>query len=422
MEQMGRKDAAREIAVEAGSRRDPVVRRGGGCLDLRPPGPGQGRRRRWRQGHAHRAHCRRVRRRRWPPRDARRRPPSATTPCSWRSTSSPVATSRCRCSPTATATWSTSSSATAPPSAGTRRCSRRPPPRPSPPTQRDEVTSAAVALARQVGYENAGTVEFLLDNATGRAYFLEMNTRLQVEHPVTEMAVSIRGARVDLVELQLRVASGEELPFAQDDVRLDGHAIEARIYAEDSFGGFLPQAGTATIVRWPEPRAGRRSPRERAGRLHGVRPHAGQGDRPRPQPGVRAPGPGGGPRRDRRARVHHQRRVPARAGRVGGVPRRDHRHRVARPRRAAGTRPRPGPHDRCLGAGHAGGRVRRPAARSGPTASGSARHRHRPASSSTASSSSTGPAGWSTTSRSPSSRPSSTSCASRSPGAGCRPS
>ena len=79
-----------------------------------------------------------------------------------------------------------------------------------------------------------------------------MNTRLQVEHPVTEMAVSIKGGSLDLVELQLRVASGEELPFSQDDVRLDGHAIEARIYAEDSFGGFLPQAGTATIVRWPE--------------------------------------------------------------------------------------------------------------------------------------------------------------------------
>ncbi len=118
--------------------------------------------------------------------------------------------------------------------------------------QRDEVTSAAVALSKQVGYENAGTVEFLLDNTTGRTYFLEMNTRLQVEHPVTEMAVAIKGGDLDLVELQLRVASGEELTFSQDDVRLDGHAIEARIYAEDSFGGFLPQAGTATLVRWPE--------------------------------------------------------------------------------------------------------------------------------------------------------------------------
>ncbi len=123
--------------------------------------------------------------------------------------------------------------------------------------QREEVTGAAVALAKQVGYENAGTVEFLLDPAsnggTGAFYFLEMNTRLQVEHPVTELVVSASttGENVDLVELQLRVASGEELPFSQDDLRLTGHAIEARVYAEDSFGGFLPQAGTATHVHWP---------------------------------------------------------------------------------------------------------------------------------------------------------------------------
>ena len=112
--------------------------------------------------------------------------------------------------------------------------------------QRERVTSAAVALATQVGYVNAGTVEFLLDNATGEAYFLEMNTRLQVEHPVTELVTG-----TDLVELQLRIAAGEELPITQDDLRLDGHAIEARVYAEDSFGGFLPQAGTASLVRWP---------------------------------------------------------------------------------------------------------------------------------------------------------------------------
>jgi acetyl/propionyl-CoA carboxylase alpha subunit len=119
------------------------------------------------------------------------------------------------------------------------------------PEQRAEITSAAVALAKQVGYENAGTVEFLLDNATGATFFLEMNTRLQVEHPVTEMAVSVKGGALDLVELQLRVAGGEELSFTQDDVTLTGHAIEARVYAEDSFNGFLPQAGTATLVRWP---------------------------------------------------------------------------------------------------------------------------------------------------------------------------
>jgi 3-methylcrotonyl-CoA carboxylase alpha subunit/acetyl-CoA/propionyl-CoA carboxylase biotin carboxyl carrier protein len=116
---------------------------------------------------------------------------------------------------------------------------------------RDEITSAAVDLARQVGYTNAGTVEFLLDNATGDFYFLEMNTRLQVEHPVTESVVRIDGSELDLVEHQLRVAAGEKLSFAQDDLTLEGHAIEARVYAEDSFDGFLPQAGTTSLVRWP---------------------------------------------------------------------------------------------------------------------------------------------------------------------------
>ncbi|MDF1604601.1 biotin carboxylase N-terminal domain-containing protein [Nocardioides sp. YIM 152315] len=114
------------------------------------------------------------------------------------------------------------------------------------PAVRALVTDSAVALARQVGYRNAGTVEFLLDDSTGEAYFLEMNTRLQVEHPVTEAITGL-----DLVELQLRVAAGEPLPVGQDDVTVTGHAIEARVYAEDSFGGFLPQAGTATLVRWP---------------------------------------------------------------------------------------------------------------------------------------------------------------------------
>ncbi len=118
--------------------------------------------------------------------------------------------------------------------------------------QRRQITQAAVALAREVGYTGAGTVEFLLDAETGEFFFLEMNTRLQVEHPVTEEVVRVRGERVDLVALQLRVALGDPLGFGQDDVTLHGHAIEARIYAEDPYAGFLPQAGTATLVRWPQ--------------------------------------------------------------------------------------------------------------------------------------------------------------------------
>ena len=111
---------------------------------------------------------------------------------------------------------------------------------------RERIHASAVALSASVGYENAGTIEFLLDAETGEFYFLEMNTRLQVEHPVTEIH-----SGTDLVALQLAVAAREPVPFDQAGVRFGDHAIEARIYAEDAFGGFLPQAGTATLVAWP---------------------------------------------------------------------------------------------------------------------------------------------------------------------------
>ena len=116
------------------------------------------------------------------------------------------------------------------------------------PATRTKIIESAVRLAAAVGYVNAGTVEFLLDSDSGAFYFLEMNTRLQVEHPVTE---AICGG-LDLVELQLRVAAGEPLVIDATELGPYGHAIEARVYAEDPYAGFLPQAGTAALVRWPE--------------------------------------------------------------------------------------------------------------------------------------------------------------------------
>jgi acetyl/propionyl-CoA carboxylase alpha subunit len=110
---------------------------------------------------------------------------------------------------------------------------------------RSAIGSAAIEIARAARYVNAGTLEFLVD-AEGRFYFLEANTRLQVEHPVTEMVTG-----VDLVKEQIRIAAGKPLSLRQADVRVSGVAVECRIYAEDPFRGFLPSPGRIVTLREP---------------------------------------------------------------------------------------------------------------------------------------------------------------------------
>jgi acetyl-CoA carboxylase biotin carboxylase subunit len=111
---------------------------------------------------------------------------------------------------------------------------------------RQRMGEAAVLAAQAVAYHNAGTIEFIVDPQTREFYFLEMNTRLQVEHPITELITGL-----DLVKLQIKVALGEPLPFSQDQLTARGHAIECRVYAEDAANGFLPASGPVLLAKFP---------------------------------------------------------------------------------------------------------------------------------------------------------------------------
>ena len=124
---------------------------------------------------------------------------------------------------------------------------------------REAMGAQAVALAKAVGYDSAGTVEFIVDK-NRNFYFLEMNTRLQVEHPVTELVTGL-----DLVEEMLKVAAGEKLSLKQKDVKLKGSAVEVRIYAEDPQRNFLPSTGR--LVRYRPPRLGTEGRRHHPARL-----------------------------------------------------------------------------------------------------------------------------------------------------------
>ena len=223
------------------------------------------------------------------------------------------------------------------------------------PAMRKAMTDAAVKAAKAISYSGAGTIEFIVDASQGlkadRFWFMEMNTRLQVEHPVTEMVTGI-----DLVEWQLRVAAGEKLPKTQSEITLSGHAFEARIYAEDAAKGFLPATGTLHHLKFPDD-----APEGASMRIEtGVR--AGDAISPFYDPMiaklvVHGQGPAGGARRarrravaDRDRRLDRQHRLSRGACRRRRFCRRRRRYRPDRPasggadrgrrRRAARSLPR----------------------------------------------------------------------------------
>ena len=196
-----------------------------------------------------------------------------------RSTSSRRATSSSRSSATTTATSSISASASARSSAATRSCIEESPSPALSEKLRRKMGGIVIDAAKAVQYTNAGTFEFLMD-PDGRFYFMEVNTRLQVEHPVTEMVTGI-----DIVKEQIRIAAGERLSFKQSDVTFTGHSIECRINAEDP-ETFVPSPGHhPRVQRAGRPRRARRD--VRALRLHDLavlRFDDRQDHRPRPRP------------------------------------------------------------------------------------------------------------------------------------------
>ena len=207
---------------------------------------------------------------------------------------------------------------------------------------RARLGEAALTLARAVGYVSAGTCEFLVDDR-GTPAFLEMNTRLQVEHPVTELVTGR-----DLVADQLRIAAGEPLGFAQDDVTATGHAIEVRLYAEDAEAGFLPQTGRVERLRWPtgdgiRVDAGIELGTEVGGRFDPMLAKVIAWGRTRDEALDRLTGRA---RRDRRPGARHEPAVPPLARPPAGRPRRRRADRHARPHLAAGRLGRAGPRSR----------------------------------------------------------------------------